>query len=118
MLDPALLRPGRFDRILLVSAPEEQGRLNILKIHTKSMPLKDVSIEELVRRTEGFSGADIEAVCREAGMNALREDIKAGEVTSKHFTKALEEVKPSVTETEAKSYGKSFKKEDTGPAYT
>jgi len=71
-----------------------------------------------VRKSENFSGADIEAVCREAGMNALREDMNSKEVTMKHFLRAFEEVKPSVTENEAKSYNKSFKKEDTGLAYT
>ncbi|MCX6695245.1 MAG: CDC48 family AAA ATPase [Candidatus Altiarchaeota archaeon] len=119
ILDPSLLRPGRFDRMLLVPMPDRKARKSIFEIHTKGMPLNDVSIEELVRKTEGFSGADIEAVCREAGMNALREDINSKEVTAKHFQKALEEVKPSVSDSEAKSYLKSFRKDDvSGPAYT
>ncbi len=98
ILDPALLRPGRFDRQILVPAPDYKARLEIFKIHTRKMPLaKDVSLEELAKQTEGYSGADIEAVCREAALNALREDIKAKEVRKKHFKKALEKVKPSIT---------------------
>jgi SpoVK/Ycf46/Vps4 family AAA+-type ATPase len=73
MLDPALLRPGRFDRQVLVPAPDNKARLEVLKIHTKNMPLKGVDITSLSRRTEGYSGADLEALCREAGINAIRE---------------------------------------------
>jgi len=119
MIDTSLLRPGRFDRLLLVPIPDKKSRKDIFAIHTKGMPLaKDVNLDDLVKKTDGYSGADIEAVCREAGMNALREDIKATEVTMKNFHKALEEVKASVTDMEAKSYSKSFKKDETGPAYT
>jgi 26S proteasome subunit P45 family len=94
MVDPALLRPGRFDRLILVMPPDEKARLKILEIKTKKMPLKGVDLKELAKKTEGYSGADLEALVREAGMNALREN--ANEVKEKHFEKALEVVKPSL----------------------
>ncbi|MGB9674999.1 MAG: CDC48 family AAA ATPase [Candidatus Nanoarchaeia archaeon] len=98
LLDSALLRPGRFDRFLLVPPPDEATRLEIFKIHTKAMPLdKTVSLSELAKRTEGYSGADIEAICREAAFFALRENIDAKVVAIEHFEKALEKVKPSLT---------------------
>lgn len=117
MLDTSLIRPGRFDSMVLVPAPDEEARLDIFKIHSKKMPLKDVDLNVLARKTEGYSGADIEGICREAGLNALRQDIKAKEVTSKHFEKALEGKRPSITEQDAKRYDKVFKKEETTPAY-
>jgi transitional endoplasmic reticulum ATPase len=99
MLDTALLRPGRFDRILLVNAPEDAGRENILKIHTEKMPIKDKEklIKELAKKTEGYTGADLENLTREAAMIALREDINSKEVLKKHFDKALDKIKPSIT---------------------
>jgi transitional endoplasmic reticulum ATPase len=98
MLDPALLRPGRFDKILLVNAPDEKGRLEILKIHTKNMPLaKDVDLNEIARETIGYTGADLESVTREAAYFALREDINSKQVEKKHFIDALKKIKPSVT---------------------
>ncbi|MEK6875552.1 MAG: AAA family ATPase, partial [Nanoarchaeota archaeon] len=107
MLDPALLRPGRFDRILLVNAPEEEGRLNILKIHTIKMPLaKDVNLNSLAKKTIGYTGADIEALVREAGLIALRESIEAKEVNKEHFEEALKRVKPSVSDNTIKVYKK------------
>ncbi|MEM1686880.1 MAG: proteasome-activating nucleotidase [Zestosphaera sp.] len=72
ILDPALLRPGRFDRIIEVPLPDLQGRLEIFKIHTRKMKVKDVDLESLARLTEGASGADIRAICTEAGFIALR----------------------------------------------
>jgi len=97
MLDPALLRPGRFDRILLVSTPDKKGRLAILKIHTKNMPLaKDVKLESLAEKTEGYVGADIENLVREAAMLALRENINTKEVKKKYFDAAMDKVKASV----------------------
>ncbi len=97
ILDPALLRPGRFDRLVLTPQPDEASRLEIFKIHVKDMPLaKDIKLEELAKRTDGYSGSDLEAVCREAAMLALREDIKTKEVKKKFFEKALEKVRPSI----------------------
>jgi transitional endoplasmic reticulum ATPase len=97
MLDTALLRPGRFDKILLVNVPEEEGRMQILKIHTGKMPLgKDVSLKEIAKETVGYTGADLESVVREAAYFALREDIDSKQVMKKHFAEALKKVKPSV----------------------
>jgi transitional endoplasmic reticulum ATPase len=97
IVDPALLRPGRIDRFVLVPAPDEKSRLEILKVHTRNMPLKNVDLKEWAKKTEGFSGADLEALCREAAMNALRENIKAKEITNKHFEQAFSKIKPSIT---------------------
>jgi len=99
ILDPALLRPGRFDRVIFVPPPDYQARLQILKIHTKEMPLApDVNLEELARITEGYTGADLESVCREAALTAARENLQATTVSMRHFKAALEKVKPSITE--------------------
>ncbi|MFH1310988.1 MAG: CDC48 family AAA ATPase [Nanoarchaeota archaeon] len=97
MLDPALLRPGRFDRVLLVGAPEEEGRLSILNIHTKKMPLKDVNLKEIAKKTHGYTGADLEALTREAAMISLRESKDAKNVTLEHFEEAIKKIKPSVS---------------------
>jgi transitional endoplasmic reticulum ATPase len=107
IVDPALLRPGRFDRQIYVPAPDEKTRLEIFKVHTKGMPLKGVSLDKLAKETNGYSGADIEALSREAAMLALREDIKAKEITSKHFDKALKKTKPSITEDPTAKYQKA-----------
>ncbi len=107
MLDTALLRPGRFDRILLVNAPTEEGRLNILNVHTKNMALtNDIKLKDLAKRTVGYTGADLESLVREAGMLALREDINAVEVKKKHFELALDKVKPSVSKSSIEVYKK------------
>jgi transitional endoplasmic reticulum ATPase len=97
LIDPSLLRPGRFDRSILIVPPTKEARIDILKVHTKEMPLaKGVSVEALADLTEGYSGADLEGVCREAAMLALRENLEAKEVLTKHFEAALENVKPSL----------------------
>jgi len=98
LLDSALLRPGRFDRVVLVSIPDAKSRKEVFKLHTKKMPLaKDVKIDELIPKTEGYVGADIESVCREAAMLALRDDMTAREVKMKYFLEALKKVKPSAS---------------------
>ncbi|MFX1487875.1 MAG: CDC48 family AAA ATPase [Promethearchaeota archaeon] len=98
ILDPALIRPGRIDRILLVPAPDKQARLEILKIFTKDMPLaNNIKLEQLTEVTENFSGADIETWCREAAMIALRENIRARKVTFEHFKEAREGIHPSIS---------------------
>jgi len=97
MLDAALLRPGRFDRQILVPEPDEKARLKILEVKTKDMPLKGVDLKKLAKMTDDFSGADLESLCREAAMHALRENKKAKEVTMKHFDNALKDVKPSLS---------------------
>ncbi len=108
MLDPAILRPGRFDRVLLVPPPDKKGRLEILKIHTRNMPLaKDVNLEELAEKTEGYVGADLEALAREAAMLALRRSkMKAKEVKMKDFEEAMKKIKPSVTKADIERYKK------------
>jgi len=99
IIDSSLLRPGRFDELIFVGPPDKEARMEIFKIHTSKMPLaKDVSIEELADLTEGYVGADIEGICREAGMMALRENIDAKEVKREHFMKAMENVHPSIDE--------------------
>jgi len=108
ILDSALLRPGRFDRLIYVPSPDEKARLEIFKVHTKNMPLKNVDLRKLAKETEGYSGADIEALSREAAMFALREAVKnkkeAKEIISKHFEKALKKVRPSITQDMFKKY--------------
>ncbi|MCR4327442.1 MAG: CDC48 family AAA ATPase [Nanoarchaeota archaeon] len=106
MLDTALLRPGRFDKILLVNAPSKEGREKILEIHTKNMPLKGVNLKEIAGETEGFTGADLEALVREAAMVALREDMNSKEVKKKHFEEAKKKSKPSVTKQSIEFYRK------------
>ncbi|MGF3522552.1 MAG: CDC48 family AAA ATPase [Candidatus Bathyarchaeia archaeon] len=108
LIDPAILRPGRFDRLIYVPEPDEQSRLQILKLYTSNMPLsKDVDLNQIVLATKYYSGADLENLCREAAMHALRRDIKATEVSMKDFQDALKEVGPSVTPDMEKWY-KSF----------
>jgi transitional endoplasmic reticulum ATPase len=108
MVDPAVLRPGRFDRLIYVPEPDEKSRLQIFKIYTKDMPLtKDVDVNQLSIMTKYYSGADIESLCREAAMHALRRDVKAREVTMKDFQDAMKELGPSVTPDMEKWY-KSF----------
>ncbi len=110
-LDPALRRPGRFDREIAISIPDQKGRLEILQIHTRGMPLaQDIDLDKLSQITHGFVGADLEALCREAAMNALRkimpsidfqldeipyETLLQLEVTMNDFSEALKEVEPS-----------------------
>ncbi len=142
ILDAALLRPGRFDRIILAPVPDEKARVEIFKVHTKAMPIaveeeqikikakrmvaaktgraasepiteielesndgsdkeriknKDDLLRALAKKTEGYVGADIEAVCREAAIMALREDMGAQKVGMKHFNEALKKVRPSAS---------------------
>jgi len=107
IIDPGLLRPGRFDRLLLIPAPDSISRLEIFKIHTKDMPLaKDVSLDDLAEKTIGYSGADIDALCREAAMIALRGDINVKEVRKIHFEHAMGEARGSLTEDVIKYYKK------------
>lgn len=105
IIDPGLLRPGRFDRIVLVSPPDKPARREIFKVHMGRMAVcKDVEIEKLVDKTENYVGADIEAVCREAAILAMREDLKAKEVGMKHFEDALKKVKSSILNEDVQRY--------------
>jgi transitional endoplasmic reticulum ATPase len=110
-IDPALRRPGRFDREIAISIPDQKGRLQILDIHTRGMPLaQDISLDKIAQVTHGFVGADLEALCREAAMNALRrimpnidyqldeipyDSLLKLEVTMDDFRESLKEVEPS-----------------------
>ncbi|MBP3225443.1 MAG: AAA family ATPase, partial [Methanobrevibacter sp.] len=96
IIDPGLMRPGRFDRHIKVDTPSEEARIAIFEVHTKNMPLADdVDLKKLAKSTDGYVGADIEAVCREAAMLTLRNDIEASEIPNKYFKEAIEKVKPA-----------------------
>jgi transitional endoplasmic reticulum ATPase len=98
LLDPALLRPGRFDELVYVPVPDAIGRRKILGIHTRNMPLAgDVDLDQLAERTERYTGADLEDLTRRAGLLALREALDAELINRSHFERALKETRPSVT---------------------
>ncbi|MBS7619290.1 AAA family ATPase, partial [Candidatus Bathyarchaeota archaeon] len=119
IIDPAVLRPGRFDRRIYVPPPDDEARLKILQIKTKSMPLdSSVDLVALSKRLAGYSGADLDSVCREAAFNALRRDINTGTVNIADFEKAISEVRPSVTPDMEKWYlemSKRFKEPQKPP---
>ena len=106
IIDPALLRPGRFDRIIYIPPPDKDARKEIFKIHLKNKPVADdVNIDELAEKTDGYTGADIAAICNEAVMAAIREYIANGvakdrnklkemKIYKKHFEEAFKNVKP------------------------
>jgi len=98
IVDPAFLRPGRFDRLIYVKEPDFEARLKILDVHSKAMPLaEDVSLKEIAQNTVGYSGADLENVCREAGMQAIREKMDTLEkIEKKHFDFALSKIKSTL----------------------
>ncbi len=117
LIDKALLRPGRLDRHVHVPVPDGEGRRKIFEVHTRSKPLADdVDVDELASRTDGFVGADIEALCREASMAATREFVRSVDpediddsvgnvrITMDHFETALEEITPSVDEETEQRY--------------
>jgi transitional endoplasmic reticulum ATPase len=126
LIDAALLRPGRLDRHVHVPVPDEEARRKIFDVHTRDKPLADdIDLDRLARRTEGYVGADIEALTREASMNASREfiqsvtpeEIEGGvgnvRVTMEHFEDALDEVGPSVTEETRERYDEIEKRFQT-----
>ena len=126
IIDNALLRTGRFDRLVYVGVPDREARKSIFKVHTSGMPLSGVDIDWLADSTEGYVGADIEGVCREAGMLALRKDIQTREIRRSDFEAALKAVKPSATKETIKYYeairealesGKPEKSQRDGPGY-
>jgi len=117
IIDPSLLRPGRFDRLVLIESPDKDARLEIFKIHTKNMPLdKDVDLPILADTTENYSGADIESLCREAAMLAIREDDKSKNVKKAHFDKAMESVRATISPDIEKFYKKVSEKIGSGIA--
>ena len=111
MIDPALLRPGRFDEIVYVPIPDRMARMEILRSHTRGMALdSDVNLEKLTEITDRYTGADIAGVCMKAGLYALRENPEAKRVTMEHFFRAVKEAIPSVTEEMEKEYEKLARK--------
>ncbi len=109
IIDPALLRPGRLDKLIYVPPPDKEARLEILKIHTKNMPLEqDVDLEKIAEITEGYTGADLEALVREAGLRALRENLEISKVGQRHFDEAMQVIKPSVSKQMVEFYMKWF----------
>lgn len=106
LLDPGLMRPGRIDKFVKIEAPDEKGRMAIFKVHTKGVKLaKDVSLPELVKKTAGFNGADIEGLIRSAALIALKEsNMKADTVGKNHFEKALAKAKPTITQKVEEAY--------------
>jgi len=110
IVDPAVLRPGRFDRLIYVPQPDEKSRLEIFRIYTKDMPLsKDIDQSQLAIMTKNHSGADIEALCREAAMHALRRDVNTKEVTMTDFEEAMKRTGPSITPDMEKWYKRFMK---------
>uniref|UniRef100_A0A0D9ZMP3 AAA+ ATPase domain-containing protein n=1 Tax=Oryza glumipatula TaxID=40148 RepID=A0A0D9ZMP3_9ORYZ len=106
-IDAALLRPGRFDMVLYVPPPDAEGRYEILRIHTRKMPLgDDVDLWKVAERTELFTGADLEGLCREAGMAALRESLRSERFVCDdiHFQAALRSLRPSLTQSVVDEY--------------
>jgi transitional endoplasmic reticulum ATPase len=105
IIDSGLLRAGRFDKMIYIPPPDEPNRLKILKVHTKAMPLgSDVTLSDIAKKTDGYVGADLENLCREAGMIAYRGNPDAIEVTQKDFLDALKSIRPSVDEEVLKFY--------------
>ena len=134
MVDPALLRPGRFDRLIYIRPPDKASREKIFEIHLKGKPLaEDVSLSGLADKTEGYVGADIEGICREAAMLALRKVVSPGlsrkqieerakdvKLGSKHFERAILRVRPTTSGEDLKAYEKSaemFAKYSRDPDY-
>lgn len=120
IIDPALLRPGRFDRLIEIPLPDEKARLQILKIHASTKPLaEDVSLEEISKKTDKYSGADLSAIVNEAVMLAIRECVLAGKsqeeaqvcnykIEKKHFDEAMKKVQPTASEMDVyKRFGKA-----------
>ncbi|MHA1348892.1 MAG: CDC48 family AAA ATPase [Candidatus Odinarchaeia archaeon] len=130
IIDPALLRPGRFDRLIYIKLPDLETRKKIFEVHLRNRPIADdVDIDELASRTEGYSGADIAAVCNEAVMSAIREyiathpDVEQEEkieckIKKKHFEEALKKIKP-LPKSRLEQYEKLYKSfSERGVDYT
>ena len=107
IIDPALIRSGRFDRLVFIGPPSREGRIEIIKINLKNTPYSDdVNMEELADLTDNYVGSDIESLCREAVMLALRENFDAEKVEMKHFKEALKKVRPALAEDMLEYYEK------------
>ncbi len=122
MVDTALLRPGRFDKLVMIPAPDLETRKKIFEVHTKRVPIaKDVDLDKLAKATDGYSGADIEGIVREAALNALRENKQAKTVEMRHFEKTLKDMRPSLEAAVIKAYDKfktEFRTETRGAEFT
>ena len=111
MIDKALMRPGRLDRLVYVPLPDQDTRLKIFKVHTRKKPLSpDIDLDTLARKTENYSGAEIAAICNEAALAALEEcigdDAKSNEIERAHFDEALRRVTPRLNQSLLKIYEK------------
>ena len=108
LVDTGLLRPGRIDKLIKVSAPDEKAREAILKVHTKNVNIDEaVSLKELAHKTKGFSGADLEGLVREAALQVLLENkMKPSLMKMEHFEKILKKLKPTIDEETEKAYDK------------
>ncbi|KAF9595456.1 hypothetical protein IFM89_000374 [Coptis chinensis] len=114
-IDDALMRPGRFDLVLYVPPPDLEGRHEILRVHTRKMKIgDDVDLRCIAEGTELFTGAELEGLCREAGMVALREDISATVVCDRHFQTVNQSLKPALTREEVDVYASFKKKKSLG----
>jgi len=114
ILDKALMRAGRFDRVIEIPLPDEKTRMEIFKVHTRKMPLRGVDLSELAKATEGYSGADIENICREAGMSAIRHN--AANVTRQNFEEAMKSISPRIQKADVERV-KKFKSSLTEMMY-
>ena len=114
ILDKALMRAGRFDRVIEIPLPDEKTRMEIFKVHTKKMPLKGVDLQDLAKATEGYTGADIENICREAGMFAIRHS--AANVTKQNFEDAMKSIAPRIQKADVERV-KKFKSAMTEMMY-
>lgn len=110
LIDKALMRPGRLDRIVYVQLPDEQTRREIFRIKLSKMPIdKNVSVDSLVEQTDGYSGAEIQAICQEAALYALEENFDAQTISIKHFEKAIQNIKPRTSPELMKLYNDYLK---------
>lgn len=110
-MDAALLRPGRFDRLLYLAPPDTEARKAIFKIHTRAMPLApEVNLDELAQATEGYSGADIAAVCQQAALIALESDEFVERIEMQHLEAAVERVVPTTLDEDSKEMYNSFRR--------
>ena len=123
IIDTGVLRPGRFDRHIYIPVPDKESRKKIFDVYLSRMPIdKDVKVSSLVSKSENYVGADIESICREAALIALRKDIKSKIITKDDFDKAFDKLKPTVTKKEIDSYNKKVdeskvSKEEVSPDY-
>ncbi|TYH60908.1 hypothetical protein ES332_D07G012000v1 [Gossypium tomentosum] len=109
-IDPALMRPGRFDLVLYVPPPDMEARYEILRVHTQNMKIgDDVDLRRIAEDTELFTGAELEGLCREAGIVALRENISATLVSNRHFETVKLSLKPALTRDEIETYSSFMK---------